>query len=184
VLAVLVDLAEGTALPSPGEQARILEGELGRYRPELLDRPRLIIGSRADAAGGDARAEAAVEEAGIDVVLSAVTRQGVPELVGRLGELVDGARQVEPASDGFVIHRPVGEGVRVERADDGSFQVTGRQAERAVALSDLTNPDALDFAHFRLKKLGVDRALARAGATEGDVVRIGSLSFTFEPDEV
>ena len=54
--------------------------------------------------------------------------------------------------------------------------VVGRQAERAVALSDLTNLEALDYAHARLKKLGVDKALVRAGAREGDTVRIG------EPD--
>ena len=30
-------------------------------------------------------------------------------------------------------------------SDDGSFRVVGRQAERAVALSDITNPDALAY---------------------------------------
>jgi Obg family GTPase CgtA-like protein len=34
----------------------------------------------------------------------------------------------------------------------------------------------------RLKRLGVDRALVRAGAREGDAVRIGGLSFEFSPD--
>jgi GTP-binding protein len=51
-----------------------------------------------------------------------------------------------------------------------------------VALSDLTNLEALDFAHSRLKKIGVDKALARAGASEGDTVRIGSLSFEYEEE--
>jgi GTPase len=180
VLALLLDLADGTSLPSVADQARILEGELGRYRPELLDRPRLVVGSRADAGPADADPHSG----DIDVTISAVTGQGVSELVGRLGALVEAARGHEPITEGFVIHRPAGEGIVVHRADDGAFEVSGRQAERAVALSDLTNLDALDYAHYRLRKLGVDRALARAGATEGDEVRIGSLSFTFEPDEV
>ena len=71
-------------------------------------------------------------------------------------------------------------GFRIEREDDGSYRVIGRQAERAVALSDLTNLDALDLAHHRLRKLGVDRALARAGVQEGDTVHIGGLSFDYE----
>jgi GTP-binding protein len=74
------------------------------------------------------------------------------------------------------------EGFRIEREDDGSYRVVGRQAERAVALSDLTNLEALDFAHGRLKKLGVDKALARAGAHEGDIVRIGGLNFEYEEE--
>jgi GTP-binding protein len=60
--------------------------------------------------------------------------------------------------------------------------VAGRQAERAVAVSDLTNLDALEHVHRRLKRIGVDRALARAGARDGDAVRIGDLRFTYESE--
>ena len=66
----------------------------------------------------------------------------------------------------FVIHRPVPEGVTVERVGDGEYRVHGRAALRAVALSDITNTDALAYADDRLKKLGVDKALARAGAAQ------------------
>ena len=34
----------------PQEQERVLLDELGRYRPELLDRPRLVVGTKADVA--------------------------------------------------------------------------------------------------------------------------------------
>ena len=55
-------------------------------------------------------------------------------------------------------------------------------AEPKIAVTDLTNAQALAYVHKRLKRLGVDRALARAGAREGDGVRIGGLTFEFEPD--
>ena len=74
------------------------------------------------------------------------------------------------------------EGYTVER-EGGGWVVEGREATRAVALSDLTRLDALDEAHRRLKSLGVDRALARAGARPGDTVRIGGLVFDYEDDE-
>nr|MBA3606621.1 GTPase ObgE [Acidimicrobiia bacterium] len=50
VMCLLVDLAalDGT---SPAEQERILLRELGEYRPELLDRPRLVVGTKADVTG-------------------------------------------------------------------------------------------------------------------------------------
>jgi GTP-binding protein len=72
--------------------------------------------------------------------------------------------------------------VAVERAEDGSWRVVGRAAERAVALSDLTIPEALEYAQSRLRGLGVDRALARAGARSGEVVHIGGFAFEYEPD--
>ena len=45
-----------------------------------------------------------------------------------------------------------------------------------------TNPDALDYLHERLQKMGVDRALSRAGVRPGDSVRIGRLEFNYEED--
>jgi len=191
-LVVLVDLGWSDAgLPEPAEQRRVLLDELGRYQPDLLQRPRVVVGSRADlvAVGGD-HGEAQGPDAGLgtyvdggaELTVSAVSGIGIPKVVGRMAELVREARAGQPEAEGFVVHRPVGEGFKVER-DGDAYRVVGRQAERAVALSDLTNPQALEYAHARLRSLGVDKALARAGASAGDTVRIGGLSFDYEPDD-
>jgi GTP-binding protein len=179
VLLVMLDLSPLAAHP-PAEQLDVLLTELGAYRPDLLDRPRVVVGSRADMlAGSDAGgAGDGLEEPRI----SAVTGEGIPRLLGTLRAEVEGSRDAEERTEGFVTLRPVTQGVRVIRNDDGSFEVTGREASRAVALSDLTDPEALSVAHQRLKALGVDRALARAGAVDGDLVLIGDLSFAYESD--
>jgi Obg family GTPase CgtA-like protein len=52
----------------------------------------------------------------------------------------------------------------------------------AIAFADLTLPEAADMAAKRLARLGVDEALAEAGAVAGDEVRIGDLAFEFTPD--
>jgi GTPase len=172
-LCVLLDLApvDGT---SPEEQERVLVHELGAYRPDLLDRPRLVVGTKADVAQDQAGWHGRR--------ISAVTGQGLADLTGALAQLVAEARDAEPEPEGFVIHRPAPEGVTVERIADGEFRVRGRAAERAVALSDLTNREALAYADARLKRLGVDRALARAGASPGDVVWVGDFSFEYDSD--
>jgi GTP-binding protein len=173
VLLVLVDLAPAGGRP-PVEQERVLLDELGRYRPELLDRPRLVVGSKADVA------EPGVAWDGSRV--SAVTGEGLRPLLGRLATLVAEARATEPARASFVVQRPEPEGVVVERDRDGAFVVRGRPAERAVAVTDLTDAQALAYVQHRLKRLGVDRALARAGARGGETVRIGGFTFEYEPD--
>ena len=174
VLAVLVDLAEVTEL-APTEQERVILAELGQYRPELLDRPRVVVGSRADiAAPGNAWAGAS---------MSAITGAGIAPLVGALADAVRSTRTAEPEPQAFVVHRPVSEGVVIEREDDASWRVVGRQAERSVAVSDVTNLEALNYVHERLASLGVDKALARAGARNGDIVRIGSFSFDYVSDD-
>ncbi|MGH9190777.1 MAG: GTPase ObgE [Acidimicrobiales bacterium] len=169
VLLVLLDLASAHGTP-PEEQERVLLAELGRYRPELLDRPRLVVGTKADVGLGEWPEDQSV---------SAVTGMGVAPLLHRLSALVAEARNRQEAPSTFVVHRPEPEGVRVERADDGAYVVTGRAAERAVAVNDLTDGQALAYVQDRLRRLGVDRALARAGVREGDLVRIGTLSFDY-----
>ena len=175
VLLVLVDLASDEGR-SPAEQERVLLGELANYQPSLLDRPRLVVGSRADMATADQRRSAGLP------AISALTGEGIGWLLGHLGSLVQQARAAQPRPNRIVVHRPLPAGILVERGPDGSLVVRGRQAERAVALSDLTDAGALAYAQGRLRHLGVDRALARAGARQGDRVRIGRFEFDWEPD--
>jgi GTP-binding protein len=174
-LVLLLDLSPLAEHP-PADQERILLGELEGYRPELLARPRVVVGSRADLASADG------EQAWDGLTVSAVTGAGVPQLVGAMAEAVRSARQAEPEPEPFVIHRPHAEGLVVERSDSGGFVVRGRAVERAVALSDLTNLEALAYVQERLKKLGVDKALARAGAKDGDLVEIGRFAFDYAAD--
>ena len=172
-LVVLLDLAPADGV-APAEQERILLHELESHRPELLERPRLVIGTKADVAASG------VEWDGDRV--SAVTGSGIKELVGRLAVLVDEARSAEPDAGAYVVYRPEPEGIRVERDVDGALVVRGQAAERAVAVNDLTNLQALDYVRDRLKRLGVDKALARAGAREGDTVRIGRMTLQYTDD--
>src|SRR3954470_19066400 len=175
VLVLLLNLASVDER-SPEEQARILLDELGRYRPDLLDRPRLVVGSKADVAFFEL-ADSFPDEQTLE--LSAVTRQGLDEFLGRLGTLVGEARAVEPDPEPFVLLRPVEEGFSVVRDDDGAWRVSGRGAERVVAMADLTNIEAMEYVQHRLRTMGVERALARAGAREGDVVRIGPVELDY-----
>ncbi len=159
---------------NPSAQYHILLDELGAYRRELLERPRLVVGSKSDI-GAD-------EEGVCDLVISAATREGVRILAARLAAMVTEAREevAAEAEAEVVVHRPLAEGVQVQRAGPTAWLVVGRAAERAVALSDLTDDGAQAEAVRRLRRLGVDRALSRAGAREGDDVTVGNMTFTWE----
>lgn len=171
VLLILVDLA--SIEHTPEEQQRILLHELGNYDSSLLERPRLVYGSRADANP---------EHTWPGPVISSVTNENVPALVGELTTVVSKARQEQASADAYIVHRPVPKGVRIEREDNGTFVVIGKEAERAVALNDLTNEEAIAYVQHRLESLGVYRALQKAGARSGDAVRIADHTFEYEPD--
>ena len=93
VLVQLVDLSafEGSA----AEDLATVERELGAFDPTLLERQRIVVGSKLDAARDERRRElaAAVAERGLDyLAISAATGAGVDGLVGAL------VRRLEPAA--------------------------------------------------------------------------------------
>lgn len=176
VLCVLLDLSEFAPHP-PEEQLEILLRELGDYQADLLERPRVIVGSKGDVA--------AYEMDGVETI-SAVTGEGLDALVGQLAGLVSEARheEAETLEHEIVIHRPVPDEITVLRESEVHWRVEGRAARRAVRFQDLTDDQALAEIVHRLKDLGVDRLLTRAGVRDADIVTIGALSFEWWRDEV
>ncbi len=177
VLVYLIDLSSVDGV-APEKQLEVLRHEVGAYRPELLSRPSLVVGSKADVLTADDWGIA--DE--LDFEISSVARQGLDPFMWKLYELVSGSRGEEEELEGFVIHRPEAVGFEIIRQDDASYRLIGRSAERAVALSDLTEIGALNHARKELEKLGVNKALRRAGVRDGDTVCIGDFTFEYEED--
>jgi GTP-binding protein len=174
VLAILLDLSAYDQT-TPTDQLDVLLSELNRYKPELLDRPRILISSKSDVATQETLKDS--------LRVSSVTGEGIQELIYKLEELVRNARETEISStDEVIIHRPIPKGISVVK-DGDVFVVKGRQAERAVSLNDLTNIEALEYIQSVLEKIGVNKALRKAGVKSGDQVRIGGLHFEFMDDD-
>ena len=174
VLAILLDLSpyDGREVNS---QLEILLNELKNYKPELLDRPRLLISSKADVATQNPL------EGSLKV--SSVTGEGIQEMKYKLELLVKEARETEVTnSDEIVIYRPAPKGISVLR-EGNVYTVKGRQAERVVSLNDLTNIEAIEYIQFTLERIGVNKALRKAGIREGDYVQIGELQFEYMDDD-
>ena len=178
VLCILADLVsmEGIA---PADQVEVLLHELQAYRPELLERPRLTVGTKVDSVSPDTMRE--WESTG-NRSMSAVTGAGVREVLGELAVLVQEARSEPVVDDTEITLRPEPEGTRIEKVGDNEFRLHGRSVERAVALSDVNSPDALNYIDDRLAGLGVPRLLARAGAKEGATIHIKEFSFEYTPE--
>jgi GTP-binding protein len=174
VLVMLLDPSEAQAIP-PQQQLEILQREIRDYSADLASRPSLVLLSKSDLVGPGG---VAVDDA---VPVSALTGQGMREALHAIADLVDQAEREAPERRGFVLHRPLGPAFAITR-EGGAWRVSGISAERAVAFADLTKMEAADMAARRLSRLGVDEALAEAGAEEGDEVRIGELAFEFYVD--
>jgi GTP-binding protein len=162
---------------SVDRQLEVLRTEMERYLPELANRPQLVVLSKGDLPEAN-RARKVVPEA---MEISAVSGQGIDRFLHATADLVDLAHKAAPDRPGFVLHRPAVSDLKISREGRG-WRVEGTAAQRAVAFADLTNPDAARIAAQRLARMGVDEALAAAGARPGDEVRIGDLVLEYEED--
>jgi GTP-binding protein len=176
-LVMVVDLAA----PDPSADLATLRSELEAFDPELVARPSVVVGTKADLV---ADPFAAAEGLGADVlVVSGKTGDGIGELADRLGILAREAAAEEPERLSHVVLRPGRPRFTIVRDPDGAWRVAGRGVERAVLEADLDDEDQIDRLQTRLRRMGVFRRLAADGARRGDEVRIASQVFEYVPDE-
>jgi GTP-binding protein len=74
----------------------------------------------------------------------------------------------------------------IEQAGENTFLVRGDKPWRWVQQTDFANEEAIGYLADRLAKLGVEQALAEAGAEDGAEVMIGNgdeaVVFDWDPD--
>jgi len=103
---------------------------------------------------------------------------------------VEQARAAAPALEpARVIIRPPAAkdtGFEIVRTGDGAYLIRGEKTSRWVAQTDFTNDEAIGYLGDRLARLGVEQALAKAGADAGDTVLIGDFDdavvFDWDPE--
>ncbi|HVL82180.1 MAG TPA: GTPase ObgE [Actinomycetota bacterium] len=182
LLAAVVDLS----VADPVSEIEAVVSEVRAHDPGLAERVRVVIGTKTDLEGAGRGADevaAWARERGIAAVtVCAPLDEGLGPLLDVLEAEVARAERERPPAETFALYRPVrADHVSVQR-EGGAFRVTSARVERLVSMTPLANPRAVRHLQRRLSSLGVNRALAEAGAAEGDEVRIGEAEFEYHPD--
>jgi Obg family GTPase CgtA-like protein len=111
-----------------------------------------------------------------------VTGAGLDELRERVDALAAEAAAAEPERTTHVVLRPGRPRFTVTRDGAGTWHVQGRNVERWVLQIDPEDEGELAALQRNLRREGVFRSLASAGASEGDDVEIRGRVFTYVPD--
>jgi GTP-binding protein len=179
----VVDLTAPTG--SPYEDFLALNQELALYGEDLAGRPQLVALNKVDLCPPEAEVselESLLQEEGYEVFrVSALTGEGVVRLMGRAARMLaelPGTSAEEGASP-MEVGEMRAEPLRVVRLAEGCYEVGGEEVERAMAMTNLGNEEALRHLHRRLERMGVMARLRDLGAKDGDRVRIGGVELDF-----
>jgi GTP-binding protein len=186
----VLDCATSEPGRDPVTDLDTIEAELAAYEDltgpslagtSLSGRPRIIVLNKIDVPEARDLADLVkpeLEARGLAVYeVSAATTEGLRELKFAMAEIVEQARavatKVEPVR--LVIRPPAVKdtGFEIVRTDDGAYLIRGEKTSRWVTQTDFTNDEAVGYLADRLARLGVEEALAKAGAESGDTVLIG-----------
>ena len=191
----VVDVTGGYEGRDVEDDYRTINEELSAYAVELSARPQIVVANKCDLPGTEdavARLRALAEADGRPFfAVSAATGAGLDELVSFCAAEVARLR-AEAAESGPAVdlserwereRQRRDRQIRVRREERHAWRVSGTQVERMVVQTDWENDEAVAYLQHRFERCGLDEALAKAGAVNGDEVRILEMSFTYEGAE-
>ena len=196
VLVHVVDCATFEPGRDPVSDIQALEAELAPYTPalgaDLASRPRIVALNKIDvpdaAELADLVGDDVAQQFGWPVyAISTATHTGLRELAFALAAAVRAFRAAQPVAEATrVVLRPqavddAGFTVEPDPEIEGGFVVRGARPERWIRQTAFENDEAVGYLGDRLARLGVEDALAEAGAVPGCPVTIGDVTFDWEP---
>jgi GTPase len=191
ILVHVLDCATEEPGRSPAADLAVIENELTAYGEatgvDLITRPRLIALNKIDVPAARERADQVkpqFEAQGYQVFeISAATGEGLRPLGFAMAALVAADRAdpiTHPAEQPAELVRvrvPVRAadepGFEIQQLGDSTFLIMGEKPRRWVQQTDFSNDEAVGYLADRLARLGVEEALAEAGAEPGAEVLIG-----------
>jgi GTPase len=197
VLVHVLDCATEEPGRDPISDLDALEAELAAYEEltgaRMAEKPRIVALNKIDVPAARELAdlvEPELKARGLTLhQVSAASTEGLRELSFTMAAVIAAARAAAPPAEPTrIVLRPApvaGPAFQIVVVGENSFRVVGDKPRRWILQTDFSNDEAVGYLADRLAKLGVEQALAEAGATAGAEVLIGeednSVVFDWDP---
>lgn len=180
----VVDVS-GSEARDPIEDYETICKELAAYDPQLVKRPQIVAGNKADIATEEQieRFRRYIEGKGLKFFpISAASHKGVDDLINEVRKMLSKLppiktyepevtpESLEKHTDGHEINIEVRNGV---------YYVTGEWLKEVINSVNFQDYDSLHYFEKVLKNSGVYTKLEEAGIQEGDTVNIYDMEFDY-----
>jgi GTP-binding protein len=171
----------------PYEDYVTINQELEAYNKRLTELPQIIVANKMELPEAKDNLVQFKEKIANDIKvyeISAATRQGLRELVFEVADELDRLPETVPLEEDdmqetvIYRHHKKEDDFQITRNSDGSFELHGEKLERLFKMTDFTREESQQRFARQLRNMGVDEALRKRGAKDGDTVQL--LDFEFE----
>ncbi|GAB4073309.1 GTPase ObgE [Barrientosiimonas marina] len=185
VIVHVIDMASSEGR-DPYDDFVTINKELKAYDSSLMERPQIIAANKIDMPGAEENLQAFKAKLTNDTPIypiSALTKTGIRDVIFATADLLDRIPKETNAvnSEKQVVYRfePEETPFEITRDSDGAFVLSGGRLEKLFKMTDFTKDEGVQRFSRQLRGMGVDDALRKQGAEDGDIIRLLDYEFEF-----
>ncbi len=189
VIVHVIDMS-GSEGRVPYEDYMAINNELEQYNLRLMERPQIIVANKMDMPDAEENLKEFKTKIAEDIPvfpISAVTKTGLRELLLAIADKLETTPEfplneiLEQEDEDTVLYKYVAEepDFEITREPDGTFVLSGAKIERLFAMTNFERDASISRFARQLRAMGVDEALRKRGAKDGDIVRLLDYEFEF-----
>ncbi|EAF9811435.1 GTPase ObgE [Listeria monocytogenes] len=189
VIVHVIDMS-GSEGRVPYEDYMAINNELEQYNLRLMERPQIIVANKMDMPDAEENLNEFKTKIAEDIPvfpISAVTKTGLRELLLAIADKLETTPEfplneiLEQEDEDTVLYKYVAEepDFEISREPDGTFVLSGAKIERLFTMTNFERDASISRFARQLRVMGVDEALRKRGAKDGDIVRLLDYEFEF-----
>ncbi|SFB16049.1 MULTISPECIES: GTPase ObgE [unclassified Bacillus (in: firmicutes)] len=191
VIVHVIDMAASEGR-DPYEDFLTINKELQEYNLRLTERPQIIVANKMDMPEAEENLKKFREQMTEDFPIfpiSAVTRTGLRELLFAVADKIEETPEFPLLADEeetdtevnrvLYKHEADADHFVITREPNGTFVVTGDKLEKLFKMTDFSREESVRRFSRQLRGMGVDEALRKKGAKDGDTVKLMEFEFEF-----
>jgi GTP-binding protein len=162
------------------KSVKVITDELKNFDKELAKKPRILVVNKADIESAkDVYKKIQKKYPKTPVFLmSAAAGEGIGKVLDEVIKiLAQNPVKVKKIKEAGPAVHTVAPMFTIRRLDEGRVQILGKKIEEFVAMTNFAQPEAVERLKKTFKKIGLEKALLKAGVEDGGVVIVSGKEF-------
>ncbi len=173
----------GSEQRDPLDDFELINNEIYSYDGNLRNLPMIVVANKMDMPEAEDNLCRFKEKYGGKyqvIPMTTIIHEGVNEFIATVAKTLEGVAQTEPLKyQPYKLQTEENDDFEIVKLSNGAYEVTGGLVTQLSRKVDLDDYDSFRYFQRVIKERGVETALKKAGAQDGDTVIMGEIEFEF-----